>query len=228
MILTGDHQSGSNITDLVGLLEGRMRLAIGGSPTLGASLNSDGIFVVSGAFGIELLWDNGATNLDASIFGFAQSRSSDNNTSVSGTMRPAGTWLPARAPTEDTYDLPVVVASTAKAVSGRQSTIRLDDGTQRKRAMEFSLELRPNVIQQHWTGQTGVSGTLQTFFNEGLGSGHIVRYYEDKTEVLDDTQYTPYKPDDQKEAPYTRRKSTLGTFYDVAFNWVSVDDETDG
>ena len=219
---TADGNSGSQAVDLLKEFERRFHTAFSltGSQFRVSVDGTTQTMVCSGSLPFSLRWGQPGSTHDSYMFGFtsADIHSSASATQViSGTVPVAGTWLPTRPASFDGYDIPVVSAETNVSISGRQTTVRFDDGHLFTREVEFAYEPRTNINAGY---STYPSSSLQTFYENAICKGLPFRFYGDVHAVsyLNAQGYNPYRASDPTELPWERNRGDRLIFHTVKFN----------
>lgn len=219
--LTGDGQSGSQVTDLVEAFEARFQSihAVADNEfrfRLNTTSQRVTVFGSGVRFGIG--WSSGT--LPRSWFGFTGSFVVASGGSFTGSFPVAGSFIPSRMAASDTYDTPEATVSALRSTWGRQTTYRFDDD-QETREIRFMLEPRGNVL----TGSAGFppSGSLEAIHRSSISAGMPVRVYDRRDRVHSSSfsgssTYSLYDFQDPSASPWEQDTgSSIKPFYTPTF-----------
>lgn len=170
--------SGENgLGDLCALLETALNTHPSGAGFT-VTLSVDNIITIANATAFRVLWNNAATTLDATVFGFAQTDPGSTATTAVGATQTRGAWCPRRSPGTDTRDVAGYTTSAAVSLSGRTRIAR--HATARAtRELTYDI-LAERYALAEYAPAAEPTGTLEHVWSEALSLGRPVRYYEDE------------------------------------------------
>jgi hypothetical protein len=170
--------SGENgLGDLCALLETALNTHPSGAGFT-VTLSVDNIITIANSTAFRVLWNNAATTLDATVFGFAQTDPGATATTAVGATQTRGAWCPRRAPGTDTRDVAGYTTGVAVSLSGRTRIAR--HATARAvRELTYDL-LAERYALTEYAPAAEPTGTLEHVWSEALSLGRPVRYYEDE------------------------------------------------
>lgn len=222
--LSGDGQADDSDGDgdLVVLLKACLDTHSEADPVFSVSLNASHLVSITHlAAAFSILWSNGLTTLDPTIFGFTDSDTAS-GTSTTAPNLGQGIWKPARFISKDSCDRQTVVGAVSRSISGLVRTARLALPA-KERELMFELVDKANALDRFASG-TGPYNTFETAWRDGLSHGRRLRLYENEDDIGDlfvSPEYGVYKVRDLED-PLEQRSSNLN-YWNVSLRLVEVE-----
>lgn len=188
--LAGDGQTTTGARDLAERLQTCLR-SHGGTDasTFAVTVSSDNVLTITCASAFSILWGDGATTVDPTIFGWTAS-STASATSAIAPYQSKGVWAPGQPWTFDSGDEETIIGSFTETSDGGSrgslSSVIYD------RTIRFEL-LLPSRVR---TADADASRPYGTFVygwtTGGWAGGRVVRVYDDRTSRTS-TSYSTYR-----------------------------------
>jgi hypothetical protein len=215
---TNDGQSGSSpgaSTDIIGAF-GNAFMGLYGLTANDLTCSIDPgtqVMQISGSHTFGVNW--ATSDFPWGWLGFPNANvTASNGGIITGTMPVAGTWLPTRRASGDTYDVQQPSVAHVRTVAGSQSSYRFDGGTM-GRTVTFPLEPASNVLSQSCPTP---SGSAETMFRDAISQGRELRVYRRRQHVSSSLGYTSYQPREPTLLPWKRSTLTGLFLFDVTLD----------
>lgn len=178
------------------------------------------VTVTSSAANFNILWGDGLTTLDATIFGFTQASFPFAVASATAPHYPKGRWLPGRFLSKDTRNRTPVVGSVSRSITGLVRTARLADPAATRDLM-FELLPKSKALDE-FAAAEGPYNTFETAWRDGISHGRRIRLYENEASVASGPSAYAYYRTASLEDPLRQRTSNLN-YWDASLKLVEVD-----
>ncbi|MEM1024746.1 MAG: hypothetical protein AAGJ19_13770 [Myxococcota bacterium] len=162
---------------------------------------------------IALLWDDLATTLDGSPFGFAASTGL--GPQLDGNQL-ATIWLPGIPVGPDSRNRPRVVRGRSISMSGIQYTSDFGDAT-RSRRLTFNLLNQAKILEEY---ASNAANAFESHWVAGISKGQAFRLYEDQS-TLGSGGFGTYVQQDLAEPMERSAADTSGVRWDVTLDMIA-------
>lgn len=165
---------------------------------------------------LNILWDDGATNLDKAVFGF--STDSGIGDPVTGDRMPMGIWRPQRPIGRDSRERAPHIGGQVSTLSGDYRTTHIAEG-KKTRDLPF-IHLPQARILEEYADTTEPFGAFESAWNDALVLGRRFRVYADELNLATNA-YTIYKT--RGTSNPMQRSGVYPVFWDVDLRAVRGD-----
>ena len=201
--VTGDGQSDDLVTILAACIASHSQIA-----TCTGTLTSFRV-VMNADVQFNLLWSNGSTTLDETIFGWTNSDTGLGDPLTAPNL-PQGLWRPQRPINFDSRDRQPIVSGMAQSISG---AVRVSDfGTPLKERDVNWVYLPQTRILTEYVDATEPYGSFEYAWLNSIRLGRVTRLYEDE-DTINSSSYTAYRI--RSLAEPMRRNDIYPVFWDV-------------